>query len=151
RTLKAQRLDGGGNEQWASGGVVLRARVDQPNPPNDSSWLWDQATAAADGAGGIFVCFQERHQEDNAVDPSRYSSQLRMLRCDGSGAVVDDRVLAADQYICSFCGDGYFHLDEFSDLTLSAGEPAGLVVAYRARTIINHGVRFNPPEIRALE
>ena len=151
RALKAQRLDGDGIAQWAPGGVTLRARVDQPNFPNDSNWLWDQFTGVSDGAGGMFVCFQERHQEDNALDPSRYSSQLLLVHCDGTGAVVDERVLASDEYICSFCGDGYFHLDDFSQLTTAQGAPAGLVVAFRARPIINHGTHFQPPEIRVQE
>src|SRR4029077_7315515 len=131
--------------------VTLRARVDQPTDPNFSIWLWDQFTAASDGAGGMYICFQERHDEDSAIYPSFYSSELLLLQCDATGAVVDERVLASDEYICNLCGDGFFHLDELTQLTAAPGAPAGLGVAFRARPIINHGTHFQPPEIRVQE
>ena len=151
RTLKAQRLNGAGLEQWASGGVTLRQRMDQPNEPNFSIWLWDQFSAAEDGAGGMFIAFAERHDEDNAIDPSRYTSELRLLECSAAGAVVGERVLAGDQYVCNHCGDGFFHLDQLTELVIARGVPSGVVAAYRARPIINHFVQFQPPEIRVQE
>jgi hypothetical protein len=151
RSLKAQRLSGAGVEQWASGGVTLRQRVDQPNDPNFSIWLWDQFSAAPDGAGGMYVAFAERHDEDNAIDPSLYTSQLRLLECDAAGSVVDERVLAQDQYVCNHCGDGFFHLDQLTELTIAAGAPSGVVAAFRARPIINHFTMFMSPEIRVQE
>lgn len=151
RALKAQRLDANGLEQWTPGGVTLRERTDQTSAPNYSIWLWDQFSAVPNGAGGMYIGFQERHDEDNTLDPSRYTSALLMIQCDATGAVVGERVLASDQYICNHCGDGFFHLDELTELALAPGAPSGVVATFRARPIINHFTQFKPPEIRLQE
>ena len=152
RALEAQRLDGAGNPLWPAGVTTLRARTDQTSDDaHYSIWLWDQLSAAGDGAGGLFLALRERHNENNPLDPSLYTSQLLLLHVDGGGVLLDERVLAEDQYICSFCGDGFFHMDDYSDLLLAPGAPAGVLASYRVRPIINHGVRFQPPEIHAQE
>jgi hypothetical protein len=149
RVLQAQRLSGAGS----SSGRAVASRC-------ASVWtsraieLLDLALGSvqrrAERDRRMYIGFAERHDEDNAIDPSRYTSQLLLLECDAAGAVVDSRVLAEDQYICNHCGDGFFHLDQLTadDRRRRA---SGVVAAFRARPIIMHFVMFKAPEIRVQE